>query len=169
MDELKTVEPSVTMDDPLYTQQQDDVQRMRSSLLSCSSNIYSIRAAMQNITVMRIYHQMSRIIRYLDQMDKLENKMYSALDKTIENASDNVATVLLLLSIQEKMQKAMIESEKLLRPYLDVQLYQDSIDNAKMGSQEPEESILTPESRNKLRSGAQNILRVLEQGDINAS
>lgn len=169
MDELKTVESSVTMDDPLYTQQQDDVQKMRSSLLSCSGNIYSVGTAMQNITVMRIYHQMSRIIRYLDQMDKLENKMYSALDKTIENSADNVATVLLLLSIQEKMQKAMIDSEKLLRPYLDIKLYQDSMDSAKMGSTEPEEAILTPESRNKLRSGAQNILRVLEQGDIDAS
>lgn len=169
MDELKTVESSVEVEDPLYTQQKDDVQKMRSSLLSCSGDIYSTQKAIQNITILRIYHQVSRIIRYLEMMDKLEEKMYRSLDHTLNSAADNPATVLLLLSIQEKMQKAMTESEKLLKPYLDAGLYQDSFDNAQMGANEPAESILTPEARSRVRNSAQNILKVLESNKSDVS
>lgn len=169
MDELKTVESTIDLEDKLYTQQKDDVQKMRSSLLACSGDIYSAQKAIQNITIMRIYHQMSRIIKYLEMMDKLEQKMYRSLDRTLEGSADTPATVLLLLTIQEKMQKAMTESEKLLKPYLDAGLYQDSFNSAQMGANEPAESILTPEARSKVRTSAQNILRALESGDTDAS
>lgn len=136
---------------------------MRTSLLSChDDSAIPTRLAIQKITVLRVYHQVSRIIRYLEIMDKLEDKLYESIDYEIDNAditdSDTWAK---LLVIQEKLQKSMIESHKLLQPYLDltefsvVDLTQDD------GQTAGTELAMSPEKRDSLRLAAQSVLSEL--------
>ena len=84
MDNLETV-GGIESIDPLYTKQREDVAKMRASLLACSSNPSMTKVALRNISILRVYHQVNRIIRYLDMMDKLEEKLYKSIDYTIEN------------------------------------------------------------------------------------
>ena len=71
--DIKTVdEPSVLVTDELYKRQKENVSKMRTALLSFTDeNGVSVRRAIQGITGMRIYHQIIRIIRYTELMDKL--------------------------------------------------------------------------------------------------
>ena len=98
--------------DPLYDRQKQDVAKMRASLLSFDGNDpMSARMALQNITIMRVYHQISRIIRYTEMMDKIEDKLYESIECSLDAMdSANPSTWLALLGVQEKLQKAMIES-----------------------------------------------------------
>ena len=73
-DELKTFEESGkdnsidttdTLVDPLLKEQKEQATQMRAALLSCKKNdITSAKVALQNIAVLQVYHQVSRIIRY---------------------------------------------------------------------------------------------------------
>ena len=143
---------------------------MRSSLLSFNmNNAQSAKAAIQNITIMRFYHQLSRIIRYTEMMDKLENKLYQAIDASIDRMSeDSPSTWITLLNIQEKLQKNMIESQKLLQPYLDM----DNLSFVQIpdATDSPTDSfgsmLLDQSSRDKVRSSAQAVLDAIASGQV---
>lgn len=166
MDDLKTFEG--VLPDPLYEKQKEDVARMRSSLLSCSADPSLAKVAMQNVAVLRLYHQVARIIRYLDLMDKLEDKLYSSIEYTVDRMNpESQSTWMMLLNIQEKLQKNMIESQKLLAPV------QDLIDAASTELFSVVESstpaipgtlTLDASTREKLRLSAQTVIRQLNVG-----
>ena len=105
MGDFKTVEDSVRIHDPLLRKQKEDVAKMRASLLSCSDDPTSSTTALKNITVLRVYHQISRIIRYLEMMDKIEDKLYESIDYQLDNLNtSNPVTWMQLLTLQERMQ-----------------------------------------------------------------
>lgn len=162
-DECKTVTSEAELLDPLYMKQQQDVAAMRASLLAFSSgDPTSARLAVQKITAMRFYHQISRIIRYTDMMDRIEAKLYESIDRSLERMNvDSPATWMSLLQIQERLQKCMIESQKLLQPYLDL----ESLSFVEIPQASEEVSfgamIMEPESRDKLRASAQAVLAAI--------
>lgn len=153
--------------DSLYEKQQEDVASMRASLLKC--DLYSpgsAKAALQNITVMRVYHQISRIIRYTELMDKLEDKLYESIEQSLDAMdTSNPSTWLTLLGIQEKLQKAMIESHKLIQPYLNLEelnlvpVVVDAPDQDSVAS-----TMFDTDSREKIRTSAQLVLSTLQGG-----
>lgn len=166
-DECKTVTSEADIVDPLYRKQQQDVAAMRASLLTFDeNNPNSARSAIQKITVMRFYHQISRIIRYTDMMDKIEAKLYESIDKSLENMnSSSPSTWMALIQLQEKLQKSMIESQKLLEPYLDM----GSLSFVEVPQQSQEVSfgamIMEQESRDKLRASAQAVLAAIQASE----
>lgn len=170
MTDLKTVEDSdcSRIQNPLLTFQKEGVERMRTSLLSCTlENSNDAKAAIQQVTVLRIYHQISRIIRYLDLMDKLEDKLYESIEYTIDTSpAGNPSTWFQLLRIQEILQKNMIESHKLLQPYMDLTDFTIPELVNSQRSADPETMLIPSESRDKLRTSAQAILVELEAGDL---
>ena len=165
MSNLKTVDGSTAILDPLYQKQKEGVAKMRTSLLACSDDPITTKQAIQNITTMRVYHQIARIIKYLEMMDKLEDKLYASIDATIDNANENSpSTWMMLLSIQERLQKTMIESHKLLQPYLDIQEFSVVELTAQSVDESSRSILLNADSRDKIRSSAQAALLALEAG-----
>lgn len=168
MSDLETVE-DLKLDrvrDPLGSFQREGVSRMRASLLSCTMDApaSSVKSALQQVTVMRVYHQISRIIKYLDLMDQLEEKLYSSIETTIDSLPDaNPRTWMTLMSIQTQLQKNMIESQKLLEPFMATNFTLPEIQNSQQA--ESTAYIIPQESREKLRTSAQQILMELEAGD----
>lgn len=164
-DECKTVTSEAEILDPLYMKQQQDVAAMRASLLAFNSgDPGSARLAIQKITAMRFYHQLSRIIRYTDMMDKIEAKLYESIDRSLERMnSDSPATWMSLLQIQERLQKSMIESQKLLQPYLDL----ESLSFVEVPQAAQEVSfgamLMEQESRDRLRTSAQAVLAAITE------
>lgn len=156
---------------PLYAKQKEDVARMRAALLSCSStNLSSSTAkmALKNITAMRIYHQIARIIKYLELMDKLEDKLYKSLENTIDKMDDDsITTWTLLLKAQESLQKQMIESHKLLQPYLDLQSLDiiDMIPDSDNETNNVAASLISADSREKLRNAANLVLNSINESE----
>ena len=160
----------VKMVDPLYAAQKEGVARMRTSLLSCmvTDNGSITSRAINNITALRIYHQIARIIKYLDLMDRIEDKLYESIERNIDNMNpDSIDTMEVLLDIQTKLQKSMIESHKLLQPYMDLQdmsiVDLVAVSTADEESSNSEISLLPPESRDRIRSSAQSLLSELRQ------
>lgn len=155
---------------PLAARQKEDVAKMRSSLLSCSEDTgISISAAMKNLTILRVYHQLTRIVKYTEMMDRIEAKLYAAIDYELDTCSmDQPETLVRLLALQERLQKSMIESQKLIEPYLNMELFNivdlapsavtDSTDNPIT------KQLMTSESRDKVRATAQNVLNMLNEG-----
>jgi len=119
---------------------------------------------LQNITTLRIYHQVSRIIRYLDQMDKIEEKLYNSIDVALDQLNPGISSVSLLLDMQERLQKIMIESHKLLQPYLDIQTY--TISSSDDGEVSEESKLMSVDERNRLRTSAQAVLLELNRGGV---
>lgn len=160
---VKTVDGSIQSIDPLISKQKEDVAKMRASLLCCNDDPYAATQAMKNITVLRVYHQMSRIIRYLEMMDKIEEKLYRSIEASMDNMDEeSPVTWMTLLNIQTRLQQNLIDSHKLLQPYLNVQ--EMSIEDlaptvTQIGK---EQSMLTRETRDKLRISAQQVLDILE-------
>jgi hypothetical protein len=69
---------------PIVQRQKEDVAKMRASLLSCNDESgIPVSRALQDITIMRIYHQLTRIIRFTEMMDKIEDRLYEAIDYQI--------------------------------------------------------------------------------------
>lgn len=160
---VKTVDGSIQSIDPLISKQKEDVAKMRASLLCCNDDPYAATQAMKNITVLRVYHQMSRIIRYLEMMDKIEEKLYRSIEASMDNMDEeSPVTWMTLLNIQTKLQQNLIDSHKLLQPYLNVQ--EMSIEDLapKVTQIGKEQSMLTRETRDKLRISAQQVLDILE-------
>lgn len=176
--DIKTVDELTPMDepveatpvvrDPLLARQREDVAKMRTSLLACvDENGYPTKQAINNITVMRVYHQMTRIIRYLDLMDRLEEKLYDAVDAQIATADIfDDTTLVRLLTIQEKMQKMMLESHKLLQPYLDIEEFTvvdlTASTSTVAATSAVASEIMKPEDRDRLRVNAQTVLAHLQ-------
>lgn len=162
--EETTIEDTIIPQDSLYLKQKEDVASMRASLLSCNMmDSVSSRIALQRITVMRVYHQVTRIIRYTEMMDKIENKLYESIDHSLETMdSANPSTWLALLNVQEKLQKSMIESHKLLQPYLDEGMFA----GVEIPQPEPQQSFssihIDQTARDNIRSAAQNVLNVIQ-------
>ena len=168
---VETVDNSNTVENPIVARQKEDVAKMRTSLLSCSKeNGVSTMRAIQDITVMRVYHQLTRIIRYTEMMDKLEDKLYAAMDYQIDNADiTDSNTLVMLMDIQEKLQKSMIESHKLLQPYMDLQEFSvvDLVQDTGSDDNPITKTLITSESRDKIRYLAKNVIDVLAAGDEN--
>ena len=165
MNDFKTVDDySISKIDELYKKQKEDVSRMRASLLSCSvDNPSSMVTSIQNITVMRIYHQLNRIIRYTELMDKLENKLYESIDHTVDNLdSGDAATWMALLEIQDRLQKSMIESHKLLQPYMDARTF--NMDTIPSNEDNSQMKLINAQDRENIRNNASKVIRELNAG-----
>ena len=161
MDDIKTVDDGQLLD-PLLQKQKSDVAKMRTALLSCSADPNNAPAALQNITMLRVYHQIGRIIRYLDLMDKLEAKLYSSIEAQIDKMRDvDMTTWLTLMNIQTQLQKNMIDSQKLLEPYMQVAEVIQNMQVKDAGSDNPVAAILDKDSREAVRVAAQTILTEL--------
>lgn len=170
-DELKTFgvgEPEENTDlsfvDPLLKEQKNQVEQMRSTLLSFDKNdSNSAKKAVQKITVLRIYHQIARIIKFTEMMDLLEDKLYESMIANIEEMdSFDPATMLTLMKVQSQLQETMVQSQMLIKPYLDMDI------EAIAPPQELEETsfgaaIISQESRNNIRTGAQALLTELKK------
>lgn len=166
----ETVGNAVRVPDALYSRQREDVAKMRASLLVCSDDPVSSTKALQNITVLRVYHQVARIIKYLEMMDKIEAKLYEAIDYRLDTLDPTNATAwMTLLNIQEKLQKNMLESHKLLQPYLNVEEFslQTLMPVASTSAVESGAAAVLPKaSRDKLRQTAQQVLSALNDVEI---
>lgn len=149
--------------DPLLQKQKESIAQMRAALLAVSSEGGTpAQSAIQTITVMQIYHQLSRIIRYTEMMDKLENKLYESIEYTADHADvADTDTLILLTGLQEKLQKSMVESHKLLEPYLDMQ--QASIPGLAETESTTPNLIMSPEGRDRVRANAQSMLCQLQR------
>lgn len=155
--------------DPISSMKAEAIDRMKVALLSASlDDPLSAASAIRQVTIMRVYHQVSRIVQYLDLMDKLESSLYKSIEFELDMINsggcieNNFQAVTKLLAIQEKLQKAIIESNKLLAPYLDMEQYPAF--NAIEASTPVSANILEVEStqRNLLRENAGSILKELE-------
>lgn len=151
----------------LYANQCRDVSNMRASLLSCNkADPDSARRALQYITVQRVYHQMSRIIRYTEMLDKIEDKMYESIELDLNNMdSADPMTWKTLVNLQAKLQESMIESHKLLEPYLKM----ETLTTIELPKDDPNDTftamILDQQSREKLRTSAQEVLAAIATVD----
>lgn len=170
--ELKTFgvgEPEENTDlstyiDPLLKEQKNQVDQMRSTLLSFNkTDANSASRAIKSITVLRIYHQIARIIKFTEVMDLLEDKLYDSIIANVgQMESEDPATMMMLLKVQSQLQETMIQSQLLLKPYLDMDI------EAIAPPQEMEETsfgvaIISQESRNNIRTGAQALLTELRR------
>ena len=166
MSDFKTVEgSSITKMDPLLRQQKEDVSHMKTSLLACNISKESGRSALQTINVTRAYHQLNRIIRYTELMDELEEKLYESIHHYVSSADPNSTTTwMMLLNIQEKLQKNMIESMKLLQPYMDNM--QQLTEELTVDVEEDRQKALpfNAETREHLRNSAKKVLMELNAG-----
>lgn len=166
MDEPKTVSDSLL---DIYNKQMKDVSEMRTSLLTLSSkDLTSAQRAIRNITVLRLYHQLGRIVKYTEMMDKLEDRLYESIDMTLDSMDTcDETTWMKLVALQEKLQRNMIESHKLLEPYLDFKELQSM--QVALEENDPNDSftnmILDQQSREKIRSNAQELLTMLKKID----
>lgn len=157
----------------LFKKQKEQTQNMRSALISCDeSDPFSVKHTMQRILVMRIYHQITRIIRYTEEMDKIEQKLYQVIDLTLDKMDpmyidENTSACLTsLIHMQQKIQQSMIDSQKLLDPYLnmdtlsyiDVPVEVDNNSNDVIAGE-----VLDSDSRKRLREGAQAALAAISK------
>ena len=115
--------------------------------------------SLQRIVVLQLYHQVNRIIKYLDLMDNLEDKLYESIEYQI-GTTDIEDGWALLLKIQSKLQENMIESQKLLKPYIDIVMVDDKIfDIQSYGTEVTDEvSVINAESRESIRRNAKDLL-----------
>lgn len=168
MKDLKTVEGNQgdnSLLDPLYAKQKEGVAKMRASLLACSNDPTIAKQAINNITVLRIYHQIARIIKYTEMCDKIEQKIYDSLDKTMEKMNDSSpGTWMMLLKAQERLQKLLIDSHKMLQPYLELEEHSivELTQSIETTTAQPISTGLNAEARDRLRLNAQNVLLQLD-------
>jgi hypothetical protein len=177
-DSLKTVEESEelvdntdTLLDPLLKEQKSQAEQMRAALLNCrKGDLTSAKVALQNIAILQVYHQVARIIRYTEMMDRIEDKLYASIDMNLAEMDEcDPATMLMLLKVQSQLQNAMIESQKLLEPYMNIDLEsiappQEIDDSTSFGV-----AIIPKESRNAIRNGAQALLTELRKDEISSN
>ena len=169
-DELKTVGEVSDVSDydsglvnPLLVEQTEQAAQMRDALLKCrKSDITTAKGALQNIAVLQIYHQVARIIRFIEVMDRLEDKLYASIDANLAQMDEfDPATMLMLVKVQGDLQKSMVISQDMLKPYMDIDLASiapppEVADENSFGV-----AILPKESRNAIRNGAQALLTEL--------
>ena len=161
-DNAKTVSSNIGTD--LYAEQTRDVQNMRNALLSFrKDDPNAARKAIQNVVLLRVYHQLERIVRYTDLIDRVEDHIYQSIEAKLSEADpDDPELFYTLIPIQERLQKTMIESHKLLEPYLNMeQLSTLEVPVAEDPSQAFASMILDQESREKVRTSAQELLAAI--------
>lgn len=174
MRDFKTVDvcdQELEIPDPLSAMKREGVARMKAALLACSlDDPYSAQSAIQQVTIMRVYHQVTRIVQYLDLMDKLEDRMYKEIEYQIDHipdmyddpASNQSAHLSQLLAIQERLQKSIIESNKLLQPYLEMNHY-EAFTSVQAENVEVVNNLgISASDRKSIREDAGNILRDLQ-------
>lgn len=151
--------------DPLLFEQKEQANLMRQSLLTCrTGTISNAKVALQNIAVLQIYHQVARIIRFIETMDRLEDKIYDSIDMNIGGMdSADPATMLMLVKVQGDLYKTMAMSQDLLKPYMDIDIEsiappRDITEESSFGA-----IMLPKESRNAIRNGAQALLTELRK------
>lgn len=174
-DELKTFEESdntsidtpETFVDPLLKEQKQQAAQMRDALLTCKKNdITSAKIALQNIAILQVYHQVSRIIRYTEMMDRIEDKLYDSIDMNLAQMDEaDPNTMILLLKVQSQLQESMVLSQKLLEPYMNIDLASiappvEINEETSFGA-----AIIPKESRNAIRNGAQALLTELRNAE----
>lgn len=153
----------------LYSAQAKDVEQMRDCLLTFDrKDPNAIRKAIQNVTLLRVYHQLERIVRFTDMMDQIEERIYQSIQAKLDNSDpDDESLWLTLIPIQERLQKTMVESHKLLEPYLSME--QLTALEIEAPQEDPTKSfttmILDQESREKVRTGVQSLLQVINTLD----
>lgn len=153
--------------DEMDSLKRESIQRMKTAMLSADlDSPTSAATAIKHVTILRVYHQVSRIIQYLDLMDKLETKLYNSIDQEIDqidfNDDSNFQSITKLLVIQEKLQKSVIESHKLLQPYLEVEQYPAfDVIEAEVKDVDNDTKLMPSEDRNLLRDNAGQILKEL--------
>lgn len=169
---LKTVEPEpeentdLSLSDPLLKEQKAQIAQMRSTYVSFNKGDPNAASkAIQNITVLRVYHQISRIIKFTEVMDALEDKLYDSIISNIGGMdSFDPATMLTLLKVQQQLQETMIQSQLLIKPYLDMDILtlvpQPELEETSFGA-----AIISQESRNNIRTGAQALLTELRKAN----
>lgn len=162
---------TVSSDVDLYVEQINDTSQMRNCITAFDkSDLNAAKKAIQNITVLRVYHQITRIIRYTEMMDKLEDKLYDSINMSLDSMDPaDEQTWFKLAALQEKLQRSMIESHKLLEPYLKGEAF-TVIETPPIEA--PVNSfataIMDQDSREKLRTSAQEVLAALQsQGEPN--
>lgn len=161
MDDFKTVEGEIRQNDPLLRKQKEGVAEMRTSLLACSDDPAQ---AVRELTARRMYHQLTRIVRYTELMDKLEEKLYRSIENTVlQQDETDPGTWITLLALQERLQDSMIKSHKLLEPYLTSDLL-DNMDVVETSGVEVRPTILDRASRDNVRNAAQQLLLMLDGG-----
>lgn len=143
----------------------ESVDRMKAALLSVSQDDpFSIATALSRITILRIQHQVVRIVQYTELMDQLEEKLYNSIQYSLD-VSDVTDEYLInkLLAIQTKLQNSIIESNKLLAPYLNMEQYPafNSIEVTPIDD-EGNDLKLSASDRNLLRENAGAILEDLK-------
>lgn len=163
MSDIKTFDDDKRTD-PLLSFQSEGISRMRAALLSCSQDdVISAKSAMQQVTVLRVYHQVSRIVRFLDLMDKLEAKLYDSIEATVDSSDIyDTTTWLTLLEIQKRLQQNIIESQKLLQPFLDASIFDAPVEEISI--EDSSAKLISPESRENIRNAAQAVLLELNAG-----
>lgn len=163
-DQSKTFGQDLSSYDPLSNLKRESIDRMKMALLSSSlDDPLSVVSAVKGVTVMRVYHQVVRIVQYLDLMDRLEAKLYYAIDRELENdQQDEYLTISKLLKIQEQIQKSIIESNKLLAPYLEMEQYQTFNEIEEVTPVSDDILELDSTKRNLLRENAGQILSDLQ-------
>lgn len=165
-DEAKTVSSTTSLD--LLSEQARDVANMRASLLSFDKrDPAAARKAIQNVTLLRVYHQLERIVRYTEVIDKIEDRIYQSIDMKLMNADpDDEDLWFTLIPMQERLQRMMIESHKLLEPYLSMEQL-TALDVPK--EEDPANSftsmLLEQESREKVRTGVQQLMSIINTFD----
>lgn len=110
---------------PLASAMRESTSRMQTALLAANmESPNEVASALRQVTMLRAHHQVMRIVRFLELMDDIEEKMYESIEldmRTMElTESDTWAK---LMTIQTNLQKNIIESNKLLQPFLDMDAY----------------------------------------------
>ena len=156
----------------LYAAQCNDVEQMRNCLLTFDrKDPAAIKKAIQNVTLLRVYHQLERIVRFTEMLDQIEDRIYQSIQAKLDNSDpDDESMWLTLIPIQERLQKTMVESHKLLEPYLSME--QLSALEIPQQQEDPTKSfasmILDQQGREKVRTGVQSLLNVINTFDSNA-
>ena len=169
--ELKTVggvseDDSLSLVSPILKEQKKQIADMRSILLTFNRNdVGAVRRAMNNITVLRVYHQVARIIEFTDLMDDLEDKIYDSIRMNIGGMeSADPETMLVLRRVQSQLQETMIQSQQLIKPYLDMNI-EFLVPEPEMEDTSFGVSIISQESRNNIRNGATALLTELRKAN----
>ncbi len=153
--------------DPLTAKQKSHTDEMRSALLACNfGDITSTKSALQYVTLRRILHQVERIIKYTELMDRLEDKLYDTIDQNLAQMDEyDPNTMMLLLKVQSQLQTSMIESQKLLHPYLEMDITVYAQPQAEVTQDSFMANIIPQASRNTIRNSAQALLTELKKRD----
>ena len=161
MNNLKTVGNSMSIQQNLIQEQHKDVEQMRDQLLYSKLNPKDASTSLKNITLLRAYHQLSRIIRYTEMMDKIEEKLYESIENRLDSIDvNNSSSWMTLIAMQERLMDNMLQSQKLLQPVIDLSEY-TIIDEDNSSSTSLS---LDASKREKLRTSAREVLLQLNAG-----